>query len=311
MKKITVILLCIITLFSCVSLSAFAEVGSNRSVQSFSVLAAAKAPTKVSGLSITASSKSKQLKLSWKAQKGVNGYQIYRSATNKKGSFKKIATLSSKKQSYTDTKLKDSTTYYYAVRAYKKSGKNVLYGSFAKTNLSTRVSKTFVKKKVERANYLFCGWLDTAIVASNYFDLSDSISVKKSYGRETYFRIKSKEFKTVKQIKSAVSKCVSGKVKSEAYKMIDDIYTERNGKLYGIGTLGQGGGGEPSFTDKITLKLNKVTDKTCTFTVTAHSSMYPSYSQRFTLRYKDGMWLYDEYPFCNNELCCGDVKITA
>jgi hypothetical protein len=38
-----------------------------------------------------------------------------------------------KKCSYTNTKLKKNTTYYYKVRAYKVSGSTNIYGKFSGT----------------------------------------------------------------------------------------------------------------------------------------------------------------------------------
>jgi C1A family cysteine protease len=67
-------------------------------------------------------------KLSWAATDGAAGYEVYR-ATSKNGTYTKVATV--KKKSYTDTKLKKNTTYYYKVRAYKKSGSTTVYGKLS------------------------------------------------------------------------------------------------------------------------------------------------------------------------------------
>lgn len=57
-----------------------------------------------------------QLKLTWNKVAGAEGYQIYRSKTNKKGSFVKVATVEDTK--YIDKKLKTDTKYYYKIRSY-------------------------------------------------------------------------------------------------------------------------------------------------------------------------------------------------
>ena len=65
------------------------------------------------------------VKLKWKANKNYDGYVIYRS-TKKNGTYKKIATVSSAKSSYTNKKLKSGKVYYYYMKAYKTvNGKRV------------------------------------------------------------------------------------------------------------------------------------------------------------------------------------------
>lgn len=87
-------------------------------------------PSRVSKLKVKKTSK-RVVKVSWKKQKNVSGYEVYRS-TKKNRSFKKITTLKKAgKISYVNKKLKKGKTYYYKVRAYKVvSGKKV-YGKFS------------------------------------------------------------------------------------------------------------------------------------------------------------------------------------
>ena len=62
------------------------------------------------------------VKITWKAQKGVTQYKIYRATENKNGNvgkYKVVATISGNKKSYTDKKLKTEKTYSYMVRGYK------------------------------------------------------------------------------------------------------------------------------------------------------------------------------------------------
>ena len=66
--------------------------------------------------------------LVWNSYPTASGYQIYR-AKSKNGKYKKIKTT--KKTSYTRTKLTTNKTCYYKVRAYKKrSGKKNIYTKF-------------------------------------------------------------------------------------------------------------------------------------------------------------------------------------
>ena len=71
------------------------------------------------------------VKITYKKVSGVSGYQIYMS-TKKKSGYKKIATLSSKKSSYTKGKLKKGKKYYFKVRTMKKVSGKYRYSSFSK-----------------------------------------------------------------------------------------------------------------------------------------------------------------------------------
>ena len=73
----------------------------------------------------------KAIKITYKKVSGVSGYQIYMS-TKKKSGYKKIATLSSKKSSYTKGKLKKGKKYYFKVRTMKKVSGKYRYSSFSK-----------------------------------------------------------------------------------------------------------------------------------------------------------------------------------
>ena len=73
----------------------------------------------------------KAIKITYKKVAGVSGYQIYMS-TKKKSGYKKIATLSSKKSSYTKGKLKKGKKYYFKVRTMKKVSGKYRYSSFSK-----------------------------------------------------------------------------------------------------------------------------------------------------------------------------------
>ena len=141
-----------------------------------SVLASSReTPAQITGLSISTGNKSKQLKLSWNKQPKADGYQIYRSTTGKTGSYKKIATLSdSDKNSYKDTGLKDAKTYYYAARAVCKTNGKVYFGKFAKTNLSTRLTKSYLQKRLVAANKFYIDWVQHRFEASACEDPSDT-----------------------------------------------------------------------------------------------------------------------------------------
>ncbi|MCQ4635805.1 N-acetylmuramoyl-L-alanine amidase [Anaerovorax odorimutans] len=71
------------------------------------------------------------LTLKWKKSIGATGYVLYR-ATSKKGSYKKIKTISKGTTlSYKNSKLKTGKTYYYKVRPFRKSASGTRYGSYS------------------------------------------------------------------------------------------------------------------------------------------------------------------------------------
>lgn len=70
--------------------------------------------------------------LTWKSVSGASGYQIYRSTT-KNGKYTRVGTTSA--TSYTNSGLVSGKTYYYKVRAYRNTGKTLLYSAYAYVNL--------------------------------------------------------------------------------------------------------------------------------------------------------------------------------
>ena len=83
-----------------------------------------------------ATSGKKKLVITWKPVTAATGYQVYYS-TSKNGTYKKAKTTSG--TSFTHTKRKKGTTYYYKVRSYKKIGKSKVYSSW--TSIKSKKSK--------------------------------------------------------------------------------------------------------------------------------------------------------------------------
>ncbi|MGN1442972.1 MAG: fibronectin type III domain-containing protein [Acutalibacteraceae bacterium] len=88
--------------------------------------AATTKPAKVTGLKATAGVTS--VSLSWKKVSGASGYNICRYDTAKKR-YVSVANVTDTKA--TVKKLEAATAYRFAVRAYKKSGKNISYGELS------------------------------------------------------------------------------------------------------------------------------------------------------------------------------------
>ena len=59
---------------------------------------------------------------------GVTGYEVYRKTSS---SYKKIATVTNGKTSYSDTKVTAGTAYTYKVRAYKTVNGSQVYGDYS------------------------------------------------------------------------------------------------------------------------------------------------------------------------------------
>lgn len=255
---------------------------------------ATKAPAKPSGLRITTGNKSKQLKISWKKVEGATGYQIYRSTTGKKDSYKKVAAVKSDKASYTDKSLKNSKTYYYKVRAYKKSGKKTTYSDFAKINGSTKITSAFVVKKFKEAVKVSSEW---ASYYCKYLDRNTSVKRRSPYGFDIeYYKVNHKTINTKKKLKKYLGNYFTNDICESIVN--NDAYIEVNGKLY-ISTVAAGDGGYLSLKDT-TGKITSLSDKRCTADITKGYRRYGGNELTFTetisytLVYKNGKWLFNQ-----------------
>lgn len=77
------------------------------------------------------------IKITWSKVTGISNYQIYISTKSKSG-FKKIATISAKKTSYTKTKLKKGKKYYFKIRTAKKVSGQYYYSSYTAVKSAKR-----------------------------------------------------------------------------------------------------------------------------------------------------------------------------
>ncbi|MBQ7598935.1 MAG: fibronectin type III domain-containing protein [Clostridia bacterium] len=240
---------------------------------------------KITNLKITTVNKKKLLKLTWDQQTNCDGYQIFRSTTGKSGSYKKIATLRSKSV-YVDKGLKDAKTYYYAVRAFCKTNGQVSFGKFSKVNLSTRLTKGFLQKKLEKANRLNIGWIAHGEEAYDAYDWNDTKPIP---GEDSewlkYVRVKSTKYKSVSELKKAASSCF---IKSLYSETIDSLYADIDGKLYRKSYDVGGDGGD----EKAVLKIVSLTNTSCKFKVIEQSDY--GMTCLYKLIYRGGNWLFTE-----------------
>lgn len=91
---------------------------------------AAARPPKVQGLKSGVTTKN-SINLSWTGQFNVSGYQIYRSLAYD-GKYKKLKDINPEMNAFCNRKLAAGKEYYYKVRAYVRSGNNIVYGKFSK-----------------------------------------------------------------------------------------------------------------------------------------------------------------------------------
>lgn len=122
--------------------------------------AAAKKPGKVTISKVTAVSSS-SIKVTWKKASNAEKYQIYAS-TSKTRNFKRVATVSSSKRSYTVRKLnkkalKASKKYYFKVRAVNGSKK----GKFSAVKSKKTLKKPAAVKR--KTVYVTPKWLNSAM----------------------------------------------------------------------------------------------------------------------------------------------------
>ena len=72
---------------------------------------------------------------SWKQVKGTAGYRVYRKTGN--SGWKAVKTITgSKNVTFTDTKVSTGARYTYTVKAYRKSGKNIIWSGYNKKGLT-------------------------------------------------------------------------------------------------------------------------------------------------------------------------------
>ncbi|HUM56029.1 MAG TPA: S8 family serine peptidase, partial [Bacillota bacterium] len=72
----------------------------------------------------------RSIRLSWKKISKISGYVVYR-ATSVDGKYKKIKTLSSGNNYWSNKNLKKDKTYYYKMRSYKNTSGKRVYGKYS------------------------------------------------------------------------------------------------------------------------------------------------------------------------------------
>ncbi len=141
-------------------IKAYRNVKGKKVSGSLSARASVKITLKAPALRSTLVENYNTLTLRWKKVSGADGYYIYRS-TKKDGTYKKIATVKGGTTlTYTNTKLSTGKTYYYKIKAYRRSGKKNIDGNYSSvTSKATSLKKvTGVTATPQHANKIKLQW---------------------------------------------------------------------------------------------------------------------------------------------------------
>ncbi len=112
---------------------------------------------------------------------GVTGYQIQRSTKPNSG-FKKVTFVTKNSTlSYNNKKLKNATTYYYRVRAYKTVKGKKVYGEWSDVVSATTGPSTPKKPSIKALNYNTITLKLKSAKTASYYEVSRSTNKKKGY----------------------------------------------------------------------------------------------------------------------------------
>ncbi|BBF44036.1 hypothetical protein lbkm_2724 [Lachnospiraceae bacterium KM106-2] len=154
------------------------------------------------------------IKLSWKKQTGITGYEVY-VYDKKKKKYKLLKRITgASKNSYTQKKLGKVTVYQYKVRSYKTVNKKKVYGSYSavlKTSTAPAAPslKVTAKKKAMDAKW-------KAVKGASGYEVYTATSKKGKYKKATTI----KKVKTVKYTKKSLKSKKTYYVKMRAYKTV-------------------------------------------------------------------------------------------
>lgn len=253
-----------------------------------SALAAAR-PPKPTGLKITTNGQENQLTLSWKGSDDAFGYEIWRSKTGKTGSYKLITGVGN--TTYTDTGLKASTPYYYAVRAWARSGNKTVYSAYTKANLSTRITEVYASSRFTttiKALHKF-----TNAVDDSAFDRGEEIEAYRGEGwYGFYLPFTLKGCKTTTDVVNYLSKYLQKKT-AKALIELHDV-KKINGKLYMWVPQDPGAYGALVINDIPLIKISYSDKKVnCKFgTYFDYGDDYEYQTVKLSLVYEKGRWVF-------------------
>jgi lactocepin len=133
-----------------------------------------------------------KISLSWKTILNADGYEIERSTSLKSG-YKKIATVSGSKTSYTDKTCTSGKKYYYRLRAYYNDNGKKYCGYSSKVSEKAKVAAPKIKT-VSGKNRITVSW--KKVSGANGYVIYRSVKKKSGYKKIATI----KEASTVKYI---------------------------------------------------------------------------------------------------------------
>lgn len=156
--------------------------------KAFTVLA--KNPGKVTNLKQTASN-TNSISISWSKKSGVKGYVVLK-ADSREGKYSEVKRISGyKNNKFTDKDVKKNRAYYYKVKAYVKTGDNLIFGKeSAQLFARTKEYSTKKTRKVKISTSIYSG------ESEKYSKIVDVIKGEKvvirnyvidSYGKKWYY----------------------------------------------------------------------------------------------------------------------------
>lgn len=95
--------------------------------------------------------------IKWNQTSLATGYVIYRKEATQKA-YSRVAVVNARTSYYIDKKLKSSTEYHYAVRAYQKINRRNYYSKFTPIAVATRPGRTLVKATATAYNKVNVIW---------------------------------------------------------------------------------------------------------------------------------------------------------
>ena len=251
----------------------------------------------VRGLTVSTDGEAKQLVLDWDAMDEAFGYEIYRSTTGKTGSYKRIDVVGN--PPFTDSDLKNATTYYYAVRPWAwNNAKETLFGPFRKVHLSTKITKSFALKRFQAT------WKTMDKLWSSIQHPEDYIADSKSDA--IYYPITFKGYTTKAALKKYLQKFFT---KQTANAIVNQNFTEIGGKLYAVTHMvmdPQEGLRSSKYLilSSISVKRLKCDDRKATISAELpyliltgpgpFDDAYETVREKLTLSYENGRWVFSQ-----------------
>ena len=260
---------------------------------------------KIKTLKISTGEKAKRLTLKWSTVPRADGYQVYRSATGKTGSYKLLDDVGATQ--YVDKGLKNATAYYYAVRAYAWNGEKTIFSPFKKANLSTRITQSYALKRFQQTYKVMDKLWSSIKHPEQYLSDEETDAV--------FYPITFKGYTTKAQLKKYLCAYFT---EATANNLVNQNFTEINGKLYAVAYMVMDP--QRGIQSSVHLLLNDVSlskvryaDKKVTFVASLplliitgpgpFDDEYETQRVKLTLAYEGGRWVFAQsagiwYDYC-------------